>query len=744
MGTSGRSRASGYRAALCALWLVLPACRGTEPRREVDLVAIFDHARSGSETVHLDFGSDASLPSLVSGWGPRARGSRSQFQWGQGERSELRFGVAEPRDLEIALRAWPLAFDAAPPQSAAVEVNGHPIGTLDLPPGPRVHRLRVPAAALVPGENHLAFRYAWSRAPRDVIPGSAERRPLAVAWDTLEIGGARRHGTPAATTGASGPALVLPLATWTDYTVRVPDGGRLRIPALDPFGAPEHAALEVAMRTTTGGDSVARFEPGRSVELALPAASGAPIRISLRSLGSAPDGAAAGLRLARPVLDVPAALPAADRTPVAVRPPPNVVLYLVDTLRPDRLGSYGHPRPTSPHIDAFARDATLFRNALAQSSWTKTAVASLFTGLLPQAHRIQSRTDAIPEGLPLLAERLRSRGYATFGVVTNGNVSGAFGFARGFDVYEELREGSTREIHQLSDRANEAAFALLERRPDDRPFFLYVHTTDPHWPYTPREPQRSRLAGDVRDPSVGFAVPLHGPKRPGAGLAGDLGRLYEAEIAFNDESFGALLEKLRELDLYAESLVILVSDHGEGFSEHASFGHGSTLFGEEIRIPLVIRFPGGLGAGRVVEAAARQVDLLPTILEAAGAPLPSDLPGRSLLAAAQATAPVPEPDASYAYLDRAGRIAETVVVGSRKLIRFRADGRGPPALGLFDLASDPGETRDVAAAEPLWRDYLLALLDEAAARGPAGPEPGAGTLDAAQQRALEALGYLDD
>jgi hypothetical protein len=618
------------------LCIGVAACTPPDARRELDLAASLERARSGSETVRLDLGSDSALPALVSGWGPRARSGHTEFQWGQGERSELRFGVAEPRDLELALRAWPLAFEGAPAQSVAVDANGTPVGTLELPQGANTHRILLPADALVPGENRLGLRYGWSRAPREVIPGSAERRPLAVAWDSLRVVGARRHGQPRASTEPGDPALLLPLATWVDYYQRVPDGGRLRIAALEPFGEPEGAALEVAIETASGEAAQARYETGREVDLALPDAAGAPIRISLRSSGKAANGAAAGVRLTRPRLDLPAS--PAD-APAAIAPPsaqrPNIVVYLVDTLRPDRLGIYGHTRPTSPHIDAFARDATLFRNAVAQSSWTKTAVASLFTGLLPQAHRIHSRSDTLPEGLPVLAEILRDAGYATLGVITNGNVSRAFGFARGFDAYEELREGATREIHQLSDRANEVAFELLARRPRDRPFFLYLHSSDPHWPYTPREPYRERLAGDVSDPSAGFALPLKSLRRAPPSLRRDLRRLYDAEISFNDDSFGHLIEKLHELDPTRDSLVVLLSDHGEGFFEHGSVGHGETLFGEEIRIPLAIRFPGGVGRGQVVDRTARQVDLLPTILEVAGVPNPPGLAGSSLLAAAR-------------------------------------------------------------------------------------------------------------
>src|SRR5262245_57142758 len=737
-GVAARLRASRLAALACAGVL---ACSG-EPRRETDLAALLPRARSGAETASIDFGSDASLPALVSGWGPRVRSDRVDFQWAQGDLSELRFGVGEPRDLEVALRAWPLAFEGAPPQSVEISANGRPVATLELAPGAHTYRVRIPGDALVPGENRLEFRYAWSRAPREVIPGSDESRPLAVAWDWLRVTDARAHGDPSAETIGAGASLHLPLASWVDYYLRPADGSRLRIARVEAFGPASASRLEVVAEPAGAPAETASFEAGGSVDLALPVAHGGPMRLSLRASGSADPGAEAGLRLLRPVLDEPAAKAAATPAPGRAQGRPSVVLYLVDTLRADHVGAYGYARPTSPHIDAFAREAAVFRNAYAQSSWTKPAVASLFTGLLPQAHRVNPRAAALPEALPILPEILRGLGYATFGVVANGNVSSAFGFARGFDAYEHLREGATGAIHQRSDRVNEAVFALLERRPADRPFFLYVHTADPHWPYTPPEPNRARLAPGV-DPKVGYSLSLSGGDGPSGELRREVSELYDAEISFNDESFGKPLEKLDEIEPAAQSLVILLSDHGEGFDEHGSFRHGRTLFGEEIRIPLVIRFPGGVGRGRVVEAAARQVDVLPTILDAIGAPIPRGLAGRSLLPLALGSGA--EPEGTFAYLDRGGRILEAAIEGERKLIRFRVEGRGaPPRIGLFALDADPGETRDLAPSERVWREYLLSRLDAAAAEAPAGPEPPRATLDAEQRRALEALGYLDE
>src|SRR5262245_37712243 len=233
-GRRGRLRGAGGVGAACLA--ALSACLPGAPRHDVDLVALYPQARSGAEAPSLDLGSDASLPALVSGWGPRARAADGGFQWGQGEGSELRFGVGEPRDLELRLRGWPLAFEGAPPQSVEVRANGQPVATLELASGPHSYPVRVPASALVAGENRLALRYAWSRAPRDVIPGSSERRPLAVAWDSLLLPDARRHGAPSAEAQAAEPALRLPLATWIDFYRRVPDGSRLRIARVEPYG----------------------------------------------------------------------------------------------------------------------------------------------------------------------------------------------------------------------------------------------------------------------------------------------------------------------------------------------------------------------------------------------------------------------------------------------------------------------------------------------------------------------------
>src|SRR5262245_53526804 len=299
-GARGRPAARGPARAAWLAALLAAACPSPGPRRQVDLTALFASARSGAETAGIDLGSDASRPFLVSGWGPRAQAGSVEFQWGEGERSELRFDVGEPRDLELALRGWPLAFPGAPPQTVAVSANGRELTTLALEPGPHTYRVAVPGEALVRGENRLGLRYAWARAPRDVIPGAQERRPLAVAWDWLRVRDAREHGAPGVEAGERGPVVRLPLDAWVDYAVRIADPSRLRIAALESYGAPEGAALELATEASGRAPTTARFAPGSALEVPLPDAGGAPIRISLRAVGTAAPGREAGLRLEAP------------------------------------------------------------------------------------------------------------------------------------------------------------------------------------------------------------------------------------------------------------------------------------------------------------------------------------------------------------------------------------------------------------------------------------------------------------
>lgn len=419
---------------------------------------------------------------------------------------------------------------------------------------------------------------------------------------------------------------------------------------------------------------------------------------------------------------------------------PNIVLYVVDTVRADRLGAYGYEKPTSPRLDAFAEGAVLFENAYAQSSWTRPAMASLFTGLLPPAHRTVGRRSVLPEEATTLAEILSAHGYEGLGLVRNPNVGRAFGFAQGFSRFR----GEDRDRDETM--LNRVRLWLDERRGERRgaedPFFLYLHAIDPHGPYAPTaEFERMFDAGGAppRYRTVRYLLQLNrGEVEPDAGTAEALSRLYDAEVAQNDRAFGQLLDELDARGLTGDTAVIYVSDHGEEFAEHGRWEHGVSLFEEVLRVPFVMRLPDV--SPRRVEAPAQHIDLLPTLLAYLGiAPPATD--GRDLLAGRGAGDGRPD---VYTHLDVDGHRAASVIRGRYKLVLPRSPSQGTEPM-LFDLEADPAERENLAPGRPGIVERMLELLAE---RGMAGEVEAAVEIDEDQldddvKRRLKALGYVD-
>ena len=398
-----------------------------------------------------------------------------------------------------------------------------------------------------------------------------------------------------------------------------------------------------------------------------------------------------------------------DREPVTVGDadsvPPDILVYMVDTLRADRLGAYGSTLGLTPNFDRLADDAVVFRQSRAQTSWTRTAVTSIMTGLYPQSHGVNDRDDGLPATVDTLAEILSRAGYHTVGVVTNGNVGGRFGLGQGFDVYQHLRESNQRrDVHILSDQVDEWLarwLTTLGPRPSLRdretapPFFLYAHVTDPHAPYTPHEPYRSRFAGEARV-ELGLLESTRaidrGELAAGPEEAVDLLALYNAEVAFTDEHFGHLMERLKRFGLYDSMMILVVSDHGEEFFEHGDWEHGKTLFDEQLRVPLIIKLPGNQGAGQILDVHAGHVDVMPTMLEILGLEGPETLDGKSLLPAIQGQAIGGATPLAFLALEN--QEMRSVIVGRQKLI---SDSRSVDRLYALDV--DPGEQNDLASEQ---------------------------------------------
>ncbi len=547
-------------------------------------------------------------------------------------------------------------------------------------------------------------------------------------------------------------ALVIPTGTALAYYTKVGPGSTLVIDDVVPTGGKTPEAPPVLRVEIQAGDGAApealdvRPRQAGRVSVSLPVTAEQPARITLAAVadhgGAPPEG---GVRLIRPALhgairsEAPSA-PSGAVPPEARVERPHVIIYLIDTLRADHLGCYGYSKPTSPQIDAFANDATRFANAIAQSSWTRTSVASILTGQDPHSHGVHDTRQALPQEAVTLAEMMDANGYETAAFSTNAGIVPQLGFAQGFRSFEYLNQNpKSPQVYQYSDRLNERVFEWLGDRDKSRPFFLYLHATDPHTPYTPPSPYRERFA-----PGVPFERGLvHGQKSetiPGT-ARDELVALYDAEIANNDANFGALLDRLRALDLYDSTLVVLVADHGEEFYDHGGWFHGFTVYMEQLHVPLLVKFPRGWGAGRSIASIVRQVDILPTILDYLGKDVPPQVQGRSTL-------PLLLPGGDHAddvpaYASRISRQQEmdTVIIGKTKLIR-NISGR-TPELEVYDLAADPFEHHNLAGERPVTVGYMRSLLMAFANEQPHRLPQAQAVLNAAQKERLRALGYGD-
>jgi len=407
--------------------------------------------------------------------------------------------------------------------------------------------------------------------------------------------------------------------------------------------------------------------------------------------------------------------------PTLVRPRgvrrPNVLIYLIDTLRADHCTPWGYPRETTPRLDELAGEGIVFERAYSQAPWTRPSVATLFSSMLHTFHNASKTTGLAPQ-IVTLAECARESGYATAGFIANAHVHGSsLNFEQGFSRFEAI-EKSKRRAGSRADAVNEAAFDWLQSHAG-QPFFLYLHTIDPHATYDPPESTRGTWSagydGEITPRETGARALTHrGESARRKGLPfppADLQHvidLYDEEILANDREFAALCARLKELELWDDTIVVVLSDHGEEFGEHGGFGHGTRMWEELLRVPLIVkpdRRDGDAIGTRVAEQ-VRVMDVMPTLLDRMGLGAEGSLLMGTSLAEALRGGPVPAlPVLAEEYPDRRALIT----TDRKKWISY-----GPkcltPRAWVFDLEKDPFERNDLAetvtgAAERLRREF---------------------------------------
>jgi arylsulfatase A-like enzyme len=435
---------------------------------------------------------------------------------------------------------------------------------------------------------------------------------------------------------------------------------------------------------------------------------------------------------------------------------PNIVVIVVDTLRADRLGVYGHDRPTSPHSDALAARGMVFDRAYAASSWTLPSVASYLTGLQPPEHGVLDWTGRLADDAPYLPAALQDAGYTTVGIVGNANVNADSGFARGFDLFLEARTEPKAAktglpLYPSAQDLTDLALDALDRIRDGR-FFLYVHYMDPHAPYLLPPGAEDRFADPDYD---GFLVtelddvrPVMGPRYMRAypyfwskfqDTDADRERiraLYDSKVAYADAQIGRLLDRIDALD--GDTLVVFTSDHGEGLFEHGIREHEDEPYEHQLRVPLIFAGPG-VEPGRI-DAPAELVDLPLALAAFANADDRfANTHGNGVLPAALAGEPAPESPSVLSHVRIADRdlVAWAIQRGDRKLILAGERSQ------VFDLARDPGEKTDLSGQDPEADRALGALLQGRIQELTLAASTGTGPVDEALLEQLRALGYID-
>jgi len=414
----------------------------------------------------------------------------------------------------------------------------------------------------------------------------------------------------------------------------------------------------------------------------------------------------------------------------------NIIFILIDTLRADRLGAYGHSRNTSPVMDGLAARGVRFAHAESQSSWTKASMASIWTGMYPERTGIQTFANALPEEAVTPAEIFRDADFRTAGIWRNGWVANNFRFDQGFSMY--VRPLANRREQQVK-RLNPSAHALTGTDVDatesaiefihsfgDQPFFLYLHYMDIH----------QYLYADI-SPDFGTSF----------------SDFYDSSIFWVDYNVGYLLEALREKELLDNTVIVIASDHGEAFFEHGGEGHARDLYREVLEVPLLISLPFDLAEGIVVDSRVANVDIWPTMLDMFGLPALPHAEGISqmpaiLEAGRNPGSQNPHGDrAIYGQLNTSwGKVGVdpkpmvSIVKGPYKMVQSP---EAPDRPQLFDRTSDPGELENVAADHPEVVEALQGEIEQFFAQGGA---PWGDTeeieLSEMHRAQLRALGYM--
>lgn len=650
----------------------------------------------------IDFGAASRFKytngNWQSGWvDDRREGGTSVSTFGSKATVYLPFASAEQTQLRIRLKAY-----ASGPLSVRVNGKQHATTEVSAEKGFEEIVLQIPSGSTREGENELELS-ATGTASVD-----GKRLSLAVDWMRLEP-------SPSDDSVATPPAAPKPIQVGQlsvkevqrdsvrlapgaklDWFVEVPKGAFLQFGAGSPSGSGGALAVDVKSDRKHTGKRIDVDERWDEHEIALGDLASEVARLRFRNEGSK-ELALSGLRVERK----------ADEVAAPAAPARNVVLLLIDTLRASKLQLYNpDSRVKTPVLDQLAGQGVLFERPQAPANWTKPSVASVLTSLYPSSHHTQADAAKLSDSVTMLSEVYQGAGFKTASFVTNSFVSPAFGFNQGWDLnvnMDYLADSNDGKAEKVFARAGD----WIENNQRER-FFLYIQTIDPHAPYDPPakyietyDPQP--YEGQVKN--NGTPVLLLDINKGAVQLTERdkerLEALHDGEITYHDTELGRFLVKMHELGLDENTIVVVVSDHGEEFGEHGKWGHGHSVYQELLHVPLVFRWPGGIPAGVRVSPVVSIIDIGPTVLEATGVPTPPEFEGRSLMGFARGNWPR-GPHVAFSEWQNLNKVIRG---GNSKLVLHNFL---PHAF--YDLRDDPWEHKKLDGTKhPIAQRYLRTL-----------------------------------
>jgi len=689
--------------------------------RALDLMDSLHLADMRHHGEFVDFGTAARFKYTLGGWMTGFDNDVNMnglaYTWATRSPSRLYFSLAEAKPLTFELRVKKAGVDWF-----SIYLNDAPLTKLTMKSGDfEVLRATSTIEQAKVGENLLKLVYgehdhkvagtlaAFAVDYLRIIP---EGEGSADPFEAPQLGGLRR---PHKIDDKEIESLLLPSPMTLSYYVDVPAASSLCVSAvcIPPAGAQKPAPVALKVRLTPA-DTMATTEVANASIGAgewqdqmwsLAPAAGRLARLDLEITGEK------GSRIA---LGAPAIRIAPPRIRIASRTPKNAIILLIDTQRADKLTAFGKTNVKSPAMDKFASESTLFERCQSSSNWTKPACASVLTGLYPDSHKARGHSSRLAPSIRMAGEMFQAAGYSTGAFIANGYLAAEFGFNRGWTHYTNfIRENKPTVAEKVY--AEVTAFIKAQAQAG-KPFFTYVQTIDPHVPYDP----------PAEDLKLYDAEPYTGPVAPrstGALLEGfkqkrvvleprdrrHLEALYDGEVTYHDRHFGRFLDELVRNRLLDDTVFIVCADHGEEFFEHESVGHGHTLFQELLHVPLVVRAPGVVPAGKRIKEDVGLCDVLPTLLAAVGQPPAAGIEGRNLLPMANGAAADPLGASFSSFWSEADErnLQWCVRKGDWKLKM-----RGPVNTSVHNLVEDPAELNDSDERYPIALRALRILLSQ--------------------------------